>query len=167
MLVARRGGRSKKEAPKRPSFSNRKGALDSKFHKANLHLTAAVEESRSSCPSVSLPSSNPSFLPPTLSPLSFPQGPIFTADAVLGRDGFLAGAEASYDVRNGKLSRYNLAAGFHAPEYAVTIHGLGNLSTFSASYYHRVNSDIEASARATYDSKGASNQVNLEVGTKT
>ena len=58
------------------------------------------------------------------------------------------------------------AAGYHAPEYAITLHALGNLSTYSASYYHRVNQDIEASARATYDSKASSN-VNLEVGTKT
>jgi hypothetical protein len=95
------------------------------------------------------------------------QGPTVTADAVVGRDGFLLGSEASYDVRDGKVQRYNLAAGFSAPEYAVTLHGLGNLSTYSASYYHRVNSDIETSARATYDSKAPASNVNLEVGTKT
>lgn len=95
------------------------------------------------------------------------KGPTVTADAVLGRDGFLVGTEAAYDVRDGKVSRYNVAAGFHAPEYAVTLHGLGNLSTYSASYYHRVNADIETSARATYDSKAVASNVNLEVGTKT
>lgn len=94
------------------------------------------------------------------------KGPLLTADAVVGRDGFLFGAETAYSAKDKKLARYNLAAGFHAPEYAVTLHALGNLSTYSASYYHRVNADIEASARATYDSKAASN-VNLEVGTKT
>ncbi|CEH16766.1 voltage-dependent ion-selective channel [Ceraceosorus bombacis] len=95
------------------------------------------------------------------------KGPQVTADVVLGRDGFLLGSEAAYDVRDGKLSRYNLAAAFHAPEYAVTLHGLGNLSTYQASYYHRVNQDIETSARATYDSKAVASNVNLEVGTKT
>lgn len=95
------------------------------------------------------------------------KGPTFTADAVVGRDGFLAGAEAAYDVKVGQVSKYNLAAGFAAPEYAVTLHGLGNLSTYSASYYHRVNADIEAGARATYDSKSVSDgKVNLEVGSK-
>lgn len=95
------------------------------------------------------------------------KGPTFTADAVVGRDGFLAGAETSYDVKGGKISRYNLALGYNAPEYAVTLHGLGNLSTYSASYYHRVNADIEAGARATYDAKNAADgKVNLEVGTK-
>lgn len=94
------------------------------------------------------------------------KGPLLTADAVVGRDGVLFGTEAAYNAKEKKLARYNLALGYHAPEYAITLHALGNLSTFSASYYHRVNSDIEASARATYDSKAASN-VNLEVGTKT
>lgn len=90
-----------------------------------------------------------------------------TADAVLGRDGFLLGGETTYDVKEGTLSKYNLAAGFHAPEYAVTLHALSNLSQYSASYYHRVNPDIETSARASYDTKGPASQVNLEVGTKT
>ncbi|KAK0546092.1 Mitochondrial porin [Tilletia horrida] len=95
------------------------------------------------------------------------KGPTFTADAVVGRDGFLAGAEAAYDVKSGKVSKYNLAAGFSTPEYAVTLHALGNLSTYSASYYHRVNQDIEVSARATHSAGAAPGQVNLEVGTKT
>lgn len=90
-----------------------------------------------------------------------------TADAVVGHDGFLLGTEATYDVKDGKLSKYNLAAGFNAPEYAVTLHALGNLSLYSASYYHRVNADIETSARATYNTKGPATQTNLEVGTKT
>lgn len=88
-----------------------------------------------------------------------------TADAVIGRDGFLAGAETSYNVRNAELTRYNLAAGFHAPEYAITLQALGNLKAYQASYYHRVNNDIETSARANYDSN-KKGEVKLEVGTK-
>jgi voltage-dependent anion channel protein 2 len=95
------------------------------------------------------------------------KGPAVTADVVLGRDGFLVGTEATYDVKQGTLSKYNLAAAFHAPEYAVTVHALSNLSAYQASYYHRVNADIETSARATYSTKGPASQVNLEVGTKT
>lgn len=64
------------------------------------------------------------------------------------------------------MTRYNAAVGFSAPEYAVTLHGLGNLSTFSASYYHRVNPDVEAGAKAVYDTKATTAGVNLEVGTK-
>ena len=94
------------------------------------------------------------------------QGPTFTADTVIGRDGFLLGGEASYNVTEGKVTRYSAAVGFSAPEYAVTLHGLGNLSTFAASYYHRVSADVEAGAKAVYDTKATTQGVSLEVGAK-
>ncbi|KAF5315417.1 hypothetical protein D9619_007347 [Psilocybe cf. subviscida] len=95
------------------------------------------------------------------------KGPTFTADAVLGRDGFLVGAEAAYNVTEGKISRYAAALGYNAPQYAVTLHGLNNLKTFSASYYHRVSRDVEAGAKAVYDAHATHGGVALEVGTKT
>jgi len=94
------------------------------------------------------------------------KGPTFTADTVLGRDGFLLGAEASYDVTSGKITRYATALGFSAPEYAVTLHALENFNTYSASYYHRVSRDVEAGAKAIYNSKAATSGINLEVGAK-
>ncbi|KAJ7689126.1 eukaryotic porin/Tom40 [Mycena rosella] len=95
------------------------------------------------------------------------KGPTFTADTVVGRDGFLVGAEAAYNVTDGRISRYALAAGFNAPEYAVTIHALNDLKSFSASYYHRVSADVEAGAKAVYDPKLTNGGVSIEVGTKT
>ncbi|KAJ7367204.1 voltage-dependent ion-selective channel [Mycena olivaceomarginata] len=95
------------------------------------------------------------------------KGPTFTADTVLGRDGFLVGAEAAYNVTDGRISRYALAAGFNAPEYAVTLHALNDLKSFSASYYHRVSADVEAGAKAIYDPKLTNGGVSIEVGTKT
>jgi len=94
------------------------------------------------------------------------KGPTFTADAVVGRDGFLLGLEAAYNVTEGNITRYAAALGYNAPEYAVTFHGLNNLKTFSASYYHRVSPEVEAGAKAVYDSKSSQGVV-LEVGTKT
>ncbi|KAI0269796.1 eukaryotic porin/Tom40 [Gloeopeniophorella convolvens] len=94
------------------------------------------------------------------------KGPTFTADTVLGRDGFLVGAEAAYNVTEGRVTKYAAAVGFSAPEYAVTIHGLSNFSTFAASYYHRVSPDVEAGAKAVYDTKTTAPGVALEVGTK-
>jgi voltage-dependent anion channel protein 2 len=93
------------------------------------------------------------------------KGPTFTADAVASRDGFLVGGEASYDQLTGAITRYSAAVGYTAPEYAATIHALGNLSLFSASYYHRVNPETEAGAKAVYNTKASG--VNLEVGVKT
>jgi voltage-dependent anion channel protein 2 len=95
------------------------------------------------------------------------KGPTFTADTGLGRDGFLVGAEAAYNVTEGRISRYALAAGFNAPEYAVTLHALHDLKSFSASYYHRVSKDVEAGAKAVYDPKLTNGGVSIEVGTKT
>ncbi|KIJ54620.1 hypothetical protein M422DRAFT_200465 [Sphaerobolus stellatus SS14] len=94
------------------------------------------------------------------------KGPSFTADTVLGRDGFLLGAEASYNVSEGKITRYAAALGFSAAEYAVTLHSLGNFKTFAASYYHRVSPDVEAGAKAVYDTKATTSNVSLEVGAK-
>jgi len=94
------------------------------------------------------------------------KGPTFTADAVAEKDGFSLGGEAVYDVRDGQIKGYNAALGYSKPEYAVTIHGLQKLSTFSASYYHRVSSDVEAAAKAIYNSKAPTSNVNLEVGVK-
>ncbi|KAJ7643941.1 voltage-dependent ion-selective channel [Roridomyces roridus] len=95
------------------------------------------------------------------------KGPTFTADTVIGRDGFLLGVEAAYNVTEGKINRYALAAGFNAPEYAVTLHALNDLKSFSASYYHRVSKDVEAGAKAVYDPKLTNGGVAIEVGTKT
>lgn len=64
------------------------------------------------------------------------------------------------------MTRYAAAVGYNAPEYAITIHGLNNLKTFSASYYHRVSPDVEAGAKAVYDSKSTHGGVALEVGAK-
>ena len=95
------------------------------------------------------------------------QGPTFTADTVFGRNGFLLGAEAAYNVTEGRLTRYSGAIGFSAPDYAVALHSLGGGSTFAASYYHRVSPDVEAGAKAIYDTKAPIPSVNLEVGVKT
>jgi len=94
------------------------------------------------------------------------KGPTFTADTVLGRDGFLLGAEASYNVTEGNVTRFATAVGYNAPEYAITLHGLNNFNTFSASYYHRVSGDVEAGAKAVYDAKSTHGGVGIEVGTK-
>jgi len=94
------------------------------------------------------------------------KGPTFTADTVFGRDGFLFGAETAYNVTEGKISRYAAALGYNAKEYSVTLHGLNNLNTFSASYYHRVSPDVEAGAKAVYDTKATTSGVALEVGAK-
>ncbi|KAI8330489.1 eukaryotic porin/Tom40 [Chlamydoabsidia padenii] len=89
----------------------------------------------------------------------------FSVNSVVGQQGFLVGGEVAYNVLDGKISRYNAAAGYNTAEYSVALLATNNLNNFAASYYHRVNSDLEASGKAAWDAKG-SNAVALEVGAK-
>lgn len=92
-------------------------------------------------------------------------GPTANVDAVLGHEGFLVGAEAGYDVQKAAITRYSAAIGYIQPEYSAAVTANNNLSVFSASYFHKVNSEVEAGAKATWDSK-AGNNVGLEVAAK-
>merc|ERR1712230_75505 len=85
--------------------------------------------------------------------------------AVIGQDGFLAGASAGYDVQKAAITSYSAAVGYVAPQYTASVTAANNLSVFSAAYYHKVNSQVEAGAKATWDSKSG-NQVGLEVASK-
>jgi voltage-dependent anion channel protein 2 len=93
------------------------------------------------------------------------KGPVASFDAVLGHEGFLVGAEAGYDVNKAAITKYSAAVGYSLPQYSAAITATNNLSVFAASYYHRVNGQVEAGAKATWDSK-AGNTVGLEVASK-
>jgi Eukaryotic porin len=93
------------------------------------------------------------------------KGPTANLDAVLGHDGFLVGAEAGYDVQKAAITKYSAAIGYAQPEYSAAITATNNLSVFAASYYHKVNSQVEAGSKAIWDSK-SSNNVGLEVAAK-
>ncbi|EAU34611.1 outer mitochondrial membrane protein porin [Aspergillus terreus NIH2624] len=92
-------------------------------------------------------------------------GPSANFDAVLGHEGFLVGAEGGYDVQKAAITKYSAAVGYSVPQYTAAITAGNNLTVFSASYYHRVNAQVEAGAKATWDSK-AGNSVGLEVASK-
>jgi len=93
------------------------------------------------------------------------KGPTANVDVVVGQDGFLAGASAGYDVQKAALTSYSAAVGYSAPTYTASITAANNLSVFSAGYYHKVNSQVEAGAKATWDSK-TGGPVGLEVASK-
>ncbi|PGH22942.1 mitochondrial outer membrane protein porin [Polytolypa hystricis UAMH7299] len=93
------------------------------------------------------------------------KGPTANFDAVLGHEGFLVGAEGGYDVQKAAITKYSAAVAYSLPEYSAAITASNNLTLFSASYYHRVNAQVEAGAKATWDSK-AGNTVGLEVASK-
>ena len=93
------------------------------------------------------------------------KGPIATFDATVGHEGWVVGAEGGYDVGKAAITRYALAAGYSQVSYAASITATNNLSVFSAAYYHKVNTEVEAGAKATWDSNAGSN-VGMEVATK-
>lgn len=93
------------------------------------------------------------------------KGPIATFDATVGHEGWVVGAEGGYDVGKAAITRYALAAGYSQSTYAASITATNNLSVFSAAYYHKVNTEVEAGAKATWDSNAGSN-VGMEVATK-
>jgi voltage-dependent anion channel protein 2 len=93
------------------------------------------------------------------------KGPTANVDAVIGQDGFLAGASAGYDVQKAAITNYSAAIGYAAPQYTASITAANNLSVFSAAYYHKVNSQVEAGAKATWDSKSGG-PVGLELASK-
>ncbi|RKF56616.1 Mitochondrial outer membrane protein porin [Golovinomyces cichoracearum] len=93
------------------------------------------------------------------------KGPTALVDAVIGQDGFLAGASVGYNVQKASITNYSAAVGFTAPQYSASITATNNLRIFSAAYYHKVNSQVEAGSKATWDSESGS-QVGLEVAAK-
>jgi len=93
------------------------------------------------------------------------KGPTASIDAVVGHEGFLAGASTGYDVQKAAITGYSAAVGYTSPSYTAAITATDNLSVFSASYYHKVNSQVEAAAKATWNSKSG-NTVGLEVASK-
>jgi voltage-dependent anion channel protein 2 len=101
----------------------------------------------------------------TRSSLDLFKGPLAVADFAINRDGILLGAEAAYDIAAGKPTKYNFAAGYATREFAVALHAVNQLDTFSGSYFHRVNKDLEAGGRASWDRKAGSH-VNLELAAK-
>ncbi|KAI4732356.1 hypothetical protein E4T50_17065 [Aureobasidium sp. EXF-12298] len=86
-------------------------------------------------------------------------------DATVGHEGFVAGAEAGYDVSKAAITRYSAGLGFQAPTFTASLIAMQNLSVLAASYYQKVNSNVEAGAKATYDLQGGKS-VGLEVASK-
>ncbi|ELQ40059.1 outer mitochondrial membrane protein porin [Pyricularia oryzae] len=93
------------------------------------------------------------------------KGPTANVDAVIGHEGFLAGLSGGYNVQKAAITTYSAAVGYSAPQYTAAVTATDNASVFAASYYHKVNSLVEAGAKASWNSK-IGNSVGLEVATK-
>ena len=101
------------------------------------------------------------------------KGPTVVSDVVVGRDGYLVGAEIGYDATDGRITRYNTCAGMYGKDYLMTMHMLGSMSVFQVGFHHRAAPGAEVAAKALWDTRNAANQekghssiVSLELGTK-
>lgn len=102
----------------------------------------------------------------TRSSLDLFKGPTLFADAVVGTEGFVAGADVAYDVSGAKVTKYAAALGFIAPLYSINLLAGNKFSLFTASYHQKVNSDVEAGAKASWNKALPESNVAIEVGTK-
>ncbi|CAG8580044.1 2796_t:CDS:2 [Acaulospora morrowiae] len=94
------------------------------------------------------------------------EGPVFQGDVVIGHEGFLIGGEAIYNVSDGNVTRYGVSTGYTAPEYNITLKATNSMAAYELLYYHRVQPNIEAGAKARWDTTSSDNNISMEVGTK-
>ncbi|KAG9298213.1 hypothetical protein G9A89_002701 [Geosiphon pyriformis] len=93
------------------------------------------------------------------------KGPIFYGDGVIGHEGFVLGGEGSYDVMDGKVTRYGVAAGYNGSNYSIAVRTSNSLNNYTASAYHRVQANTEVGVKLYYDAANKTN-VTLEAGGK-
>lgn len=93
------------------------------------------------------------------------KGPTLNADLVLGHQGFLVGGEAGYDVQKAAVTRYSASVGFNQGAHTAALTATNNFSIFAASFYNKVNDQVELGANAAWDSK-SSTTVGMELAAK-
>jgi len=93
------------------------------------------------------------------------KGPTANVDAVVGDKGFLVGAQAAYDVNKAAVTSYAAALGYNCPSYNFAVTGTENMSVFGATFYQKVNSQVEAGCKAVWNKK-TGNNVGIEFAGK-
>lgn len=102
----------------------------------------------------------------TRTSIDLTQGPLIAHDSVVSREGFVAGYAAAVNAQTKALVNYEVAAGYYAPEYAITLQSTKRLNNYIASFYHRLNADLETGARAVFDASKPVKETKLELGSK-
>lgn len=146
---------------------NSKIELEDQFAKGlKLELSTAFEPaSTGRAGKLGLLYKRPMFHGRTYLDVNAKSGPVLTTDAVVSHEGYFAGVEGSYDIQAGEIRKYSLGVGYSTPLVGVAVQANDKLTKYTASYYHRVNSNVEASGRVTWDSQ-AGDKVLAEVGGK-
>lgn len=91
---------------------------------------------------------------------------MITADFSTGKNGLLVGAEASYDVRGAKLTKWGYAAAYVDSDYILAARGVNNCSGLEVSFYQKVNSDTEVAIKSSSTFKSYFANAVIEAGAK-
>jgi voltage-dependent anion channel protein 2 len=87
-------------------------------------------------------------------------GAILHGAAVLGYQGWLAGAQLSFDPSKSKLNRTNFAIGYQVPEF--TLHtNVNDGQEFAGSIYQRVNDRLESGVSLAWTSSNNATRFGL------
>jgi len=78
-------------------------------------------------------------------------GALFHGSAVLGHQGWLAGAQLSFDPQNSKLTKTNFAVGYQAGEFVLHTN-VNDGQEFTGSVYQKVNSQLESGINLAWTS---------------
>lgn len=70
-------------------------------------------------------------------------GPVLTASAVLGYQGFLGGYQARVDLQNSKVTANRIALGYKAGDFILHTN-VNDGQVFGGSIYHKVTPDLDA-----------------------
>lgn len=90
-------------------------------------------------------------------------GPILTASAVLGYQGFLAGYQAKVDVQNNKLTANNIALGYKTNDFILHTN-VNDGQVFGGSIYQKVTPDLDAGIDLNWST--GSNDTRFAIGCK-
>merc|ERR1712000_380949 len=81
------------------------------------------------------------------------KGPTANVDAVVGHEGFLAGASAGYDVNKAALTAYSAAVGYAHPVYSASLTASDNLSVFAAAYNVLLRQGVTLGLGGSFDTQ--------------
>jgi voltage-dependent anion channel protein 2 len=87
--------------------------------------------------------------------------PVIDLVASTGYKDVIVGAEAGFDTATSKVSKYNVAVGYHAPDFQLSFSLLDKLSTLKVGFAHSVNSTTRVGAEVQRKLVSGDTTVNL------
>eukprot|EP00732_Lithocolla_globosa_P006128 Lithocolla_globosa_v1_NODE_6912_length_1016_cov_155.696150.p1 type:complete len:283 gc:universal NODE_6912_length_1016_cov_155.696150:52-900(+) len=92
-------------------------------------------------------------------------GPVVSSDLVVGKDGFIAGANVSAGLAKGfALKNLDLGVGYSDKSYGINLFARKTLSVFHGSYYYKASKNTEVSCSANFEKE--KNKLGLEIAGK-